>query len=474
MKKFKKILSLGLATILCVLLVPTAFAETRPINIADGCYILTSGLDSSKCLDVSGAGISNGTNIQIWSDNDSFAQMFYITKVNSNWYSIRNIESRKAIDVAGGKQGSGVNVQLYDWNGTDAQLWQFYDAGDGYYHIKNKLGYYLDVSGGRTSNGTNVQVYQSNGTEAQKWKFNLAQGIYKFTTKLNSAKCLDVSGAGTANGTNIQIWSANETSAQFFYITKLSSGWYSIRNIASQKAIDVTGGKPGSGVNVQLYDWNGTDAQLWQFYDVGDGYYYIKNKLGYYLDVSGGQTSDGTNVQVYQSNGTKAQMWKIELADLTKTFFATLLVNLQLDGVFFYENPLDKLALYFKQFNHGAKYDIKRESSWNNLFADVAYPGFNGVFLFDKRILTPEQLGNIIYGLTGRLLGFSDKTIYQGGGYAASGTKYLHDASRYYGDSAVDHEFISIGIGMSSKIPTIDLDLSEIPSWILKLAKYIL
>lgn len=473
-----------LKQILCVILVlatlfalpmPTAFAAEYGY-LPDGCYTLTSGLDDSKCLDVSGAGIDNGTNIQIWSANGSVAQMFYITRINSGWYSIRNIDSRKAVDVAGGDSRSGVNVQLYDWNGTDAQLWQFYNAGSGCYYIKNKLGYYLDVSGGQAQDGTNVQVYEGNATNAQKWKFTPSQGIYTFTSRLNNTTRLDVDSAGTANETNIQVWTANETLAQMFLVSKVpNSDWYSIRNVNSQKALDVAGGVSESGVNVQLYDWNGTDAQLWQFYDAGNGYYYVKNKLGYYLDVSGGQTGNGTNVQVYEGNATNAQMWKLELADLTPSLFKTILVNLQTDNVFFDEqHPINKLGFYYKYFNHNAKYDIKREGCWNNLFTDIAYPGFNGVILFNGWIITPEQLGNILYGLTGRLLGFSDKTIYQGGGFAASGSKYLNDASKYYGDSAMDHEFISIGIGLSSNTPTIDLDLGAVPSWILDLAKSIL
>ncbi len=303
----------------------------------------------------------------------------------------------------------------------------------------------------------------------------LPDGCYTLTSGLSNSKCLDVSGARIDNGTNIQVWSANDSVAQMFYITRESSGWYSIRNIESRKAVDVAGGVSESGVNVQLYDWNGTDAQLWQFYDAGNGYYYIKNKLGYYLDVCGGQTGDGTNVQVYKGNATNAQMWKLELADLTPSLLKTILVNFQTDSVLFDgQHPISRLDFYYKNFNHKAKYDIKRKDCWNNLFTDVAYPGFKGVILFNEWIITPEQLGNILYGLAGRLLGFSDKTIYQGGGFAASGSKYLDDASKYYGDSAIDHEFISIGIGLSSKDPTIDLDLGEVPSWVLDLAKSIL
>lgn len=478
MKKLKQVLCVWLTiTVFVVVCIPPVFASaTNSVNLANCCFTISSALSNSKCLDVSNAGIDNGTNIQIWSTNATFAQIFYISKFDSEWYSIKNIGSNKVLDVAGGKTGSGVNVQLYSWNQTAAQLWKFYDAGNGYYYIKNKLGYYLDVSGGRSDNGTNVQVYQFNGTNSQKWKLTPSDGIYSFTSALNNSKCLDVSNAGTENHTNIQLWTSNNTLAQKFYITKVDSEWFSIRNVSSQKALDVTGGVRKSGVNVQLYDWNKSDAQLWKFYSAGNGYYYIQNKLGYYLDVTGGNTADGTNVQVYQCNRTKSQMWKIELVDLTQELFSNILVNFQLDLFFSDIHPLEKLASYYQKFNHGAKYDIKVKDCWNNLFSNVAYPGFSGVILFNGIAITPEQFGNIIYGLAGNILGFSDMTIYQGGGYAASGSKYLNDASKYYGDSAMDHEFISMGIKISNK-PTDAagyIDLSDVPDWILDLARYML
>ncbi|MBR4027041.1 MAG: RICIN domain-containing protein [Lachnospiraceae bacterium] len=480
-KNVRKIMSIILVVIFLFEVIISSisvFAAER-VNITEGCYIFASGLNNSKCLDVSGMGVDNGTNLQIWSSNKTDAQMFYVTEVNGNsgWYSIQNIYSRKALDVTEGISRSGINVQLYEWNGSDAQLWQFYNAGNGYYYIKNKLGYYLDVSGGFTADGTNVQVHEWNGTNAQKWKIVPSQGIYSLISGVSNSKCLDISGMSMDNGTNIQIWSVNNTGAQMFYINQESSGWYSIRTIASksEKVIDVTGGVKGSGVNVQLHDWNGSDAQLWQFYDAGNGYYYIKNKLGYYLDVSGGFSKEGTNVQVHEWNGTKAQMWKLQLVDLTETIMESVLISLYKDGVFYKEDPLDKLLYYYENFNHGAKYDVKVRKCWDNLFKSITYPGSkdgsNGVILYDGQVVTPEHMGNIIYGFTGNTLGFCDKLIYQGGGYAANGANDLNNPLKYYGDSEIDHKFISIGIKKLGKTPTIDLDLSQVPSMILNLAK---
>lgn len=430
-------------------------------DIAMSCYTFTPGVSNSQRLDVSGGNFSNGTNVQTWSANGTISQMFYVVPERSGWYRICNIISQKVIDVAGGDMRSGTNVQIYDWNGTDAQLWRFRDAGNGYYYIENKSGFFLDVGGGGTTDGTNVQIYEGNRTSAQKWKLEPCEGIYTFISGLSSSKCMDVFNGSFDNGSNIHLWSTNNTAAQRFLVKKESSGWYSILNIASGKAIDVCSAKVGSGVNVQLYDYNKTDAQLWKFYSAGNGYYYIQNKLGYYLDVNTGNTADGTNIQVYDGNGTAAQKWKLCAADLTENMFTTLMVDLYEKGLTYQNDPLGKLIFYFQNFRTGSIYDIKNANVWNNLFPEIEYPGFQGVILYDNIFMTPEQLGNYIYGFSGRLLGFSDRTIYQGGGYAASGKTYLSDPSNYYGDSAIDHEYIRRGIERTGKNGTIDVDISR-------------
>lgn len=486
MNRSKKTLSIILIIpILFIILLPIKVDAAGVVYLPEGCYTFSTQLDESKKIDVKGSNIENKTNIQLWTGNNTDAQIYYITHIKSGWYSIRNLKSRKAIDVAGGVKGSGINVQLYEWNGTDAQLWRFISLGNGYFGIQNKMGYCLDVSGGKTENGNNIQVYQWNNTASQKWKITPSDGIYTFKSALNAGKCVDVNAAATDNGTNIHLWSQNNTVAQSFYISQYNGSWYSIINIASGKAIDVAGGVKGNRVNVQLYDWNKTDAQLWKFISTDDGYYYIQNKLGYYLDVNNGETRDGTNIQVYQGNGTASQKWKIIPTDVTQKINQYVLTNLYQDSAVYtssaYEN-LEKLGFYFRNFNHSKKYDIKQESCWNKMFLDIKHPrscGVKnaeccGVFKYNNMFITPEQLGNIIYGLSGSILGFSPRTIYQGGGFAANGTKYINNESMYYGDSPMDHEFISIGIKMVTPKNSIDIDISTVPSWILNLAKYIL
>lgn len=519
MKFIQKVLAAMLAVAFSFgMYLPFANAVDAKISneIFDGCWTITSKLGEAFRLDVAGgvngANPANKTNIQIWKANDEGAQKFYITRVNSGWYSIRHFNTRKAIDVTDGKRGQGVNVQLYDWNGTDSQLWRFYDAGENYYYIQNKLGYYLDVQDRNASNGGNVQVWGLHGGDNQKWMFDSIEnwGIYTITPDLDHSKRLDIEGGGSYNGTNIQIWTANNSIAQMFHVARIDPEWVSIRSVNSGKALDVCNGQSGNCVNVQLYDWNGSDAQRWKLGNSGSEYCYIYNKLGSVLDVSGGNTSDGTNVWMYELNGTGSQKWKFESADLTNIINETLrksifrdrviIRNMELYGtipegydyiktiadfdlanseIFYYTVPFPlrglvrdvgyefvqklmrdvgyKFGYLYYNFNHHAKYDVKRKNCWESLFTNIFYPGRDCKFLYEGLSITPEDFGNVLYGYAGSVLlsevDYSDIFLFVGGGYAAT-KRFNFNPLEYYGDDKKDHDYIVQGIKISGRNPT--------------------
>lgn len=298
---------------------------SQKITVNDGCAAITKGYycfntkaGSQFMLDVTGNATSDGSNIQIYQNNGSAAQKFYVEPVGNGWYIISNTVPKRCLDVQGASAKSGTNVQLYRYNGSDAQKWRFYSVGGGYYTIMNKIGCYLDVTGGSAKNNTNVQVHTYNGTNAQQWKListrqdytNIADGAYCIKSQVGGNMTLDVTGNGTADGTNIQVYQSNNSIAQKFKIQSTGDGWFKITSPFSGKCLDVQGGSPKSGTNVQLYSYNGSDAQKWRFYSEGDCFV-IKNKLGCYLDVDGGKNKNGTNVLVYTKNGSNAQKWKI-------------------------------------------------------------------------------------------------------------------------------------------------------------------
>lgn len=293
------------------------------VEINEGYYSLNTKLAPDMMLDVAGNGAVDGANVQICASNGTGAQKFYVRKVGNGWYELDNTYPRKCLDVAGvDNYKNGANVQIYRHNGTDAQRWRFYRAQEGYYFIMNQRGRYLDVSGANKKNGANVVIWDKNGSDAQKWRLvktdreyvNIANGLYRISTKVGKRLALDVVGSGAADGTNIQIHGYNDSMAQMFTIKNTDDGWYKIVNPFSGKCLDVAGGGTNNGTNVQLHSENGTSAQKWRFYPAGDGEcLIIKSKAGsaLCLDVAGGGTKNGTNVAVWEQNGSAAQKWEL-------------------------------------------------------------------------------------------------------------------------------------------------------------------
>ena len=194
-------------------------------------YTITSALNKKYVLDISGASKKNGTNIQIYSSNNSAAQKFNFerTDAGSNFAGgtfviVSNLDSNKVVDIAGGRKTNGTNVQLYSFNNSGAQKYSIkYDGNTGYYVITNvNSGKVLDVSGAKMVNGRNVQQYQSNNSLAQRWKIiKNKDNTYTIASALDSSYVLDVKGGSKNNGANIQIYKTNGSKAQKFTFKKV-------------------------------------------------------------------------------------------------------------------------------------------------------------------------------------------------------------------------------------------------------------
>lgn len=65
--------------------------------------------------------------------------------------------------------------------------------------------------------------------------------------------------------------------------------------------------------------------------------------------------------------------------------------------------------------------------------------------------MAPQLMGNILYGYTGRAIGFSAVTLYWGGGVANKHSIIhpdLTNPDEYYGDSRDDHNKIELGYNL--------------------------
>ena len=115
--------------------------------------------------------------------------------------ALRNVGSARCLDVTGASQTSGTQVQIWDCNGQSNQQWTLTSAGELRVY-GNKC---LDVYNQSAADGAQVQIYDCNGQNNQKWRLNSDGSI----TAVGANKCLDVPNYSTANGVKLQIWSCS-------------------------------------------------------------------------------------------------------------------------------------------------------------------------------------------------------------------------------------------------------------------------
>ncbi|MFE0849855.1 carbohydrate-binding protein, partial [Streptomyces rochei] len=124
-------------------------ARTGPVRGVNG-----------KCLDVDNAGTADGTEVQLWSCNQSSAQAWTVAGDGT----LRALG--KCLDVSGGGSADGTRVQLWTCNGTGAQKWAAQPDGA----VRNpQSGKCLDASGGTWNDGTPVHLWTCHTGPNQKW-----------------------------------------------------------------------------------------------------------------------------------------------------------------------------------------------------------------------------------------------------------------------------------------------------------------
>ena len=333
-------------------------------DIKNGTYTLSSGKDNQKVIDLSGGSIKNGSNIWLYTANNTAAQKWRFIKGPDGYYTIAlSSNNNYVLDISGGVFANSSNVQLYIRNNSLAQKWKLIKDENGYYTIlsyNNK--YALDINGGSTANETNIQIYQSNNTIAQKFLLNrettgtktIDQGLYYIDTN-DSINSINL----TTN--NVNVTNKDNSSTQRWYIKYLTNGYYTIRSYDNGYALTVNDKREGTNVTYSSYNeslsqqwvisknndetytmisrYNGYNLDISnnnlivkdesnettqkfkinKVQDYGtktieDGYYFINSKLDNKrsIDISGGIIKENQNVQLYASNSSYAQKWFVK------------------------------------------------------------------------------------------------------------------------------------------------------------------
>lgn len=161
----------------------TDFAGT-PVEPVEGAVMQNGGVfmlknvGSGLYLDVAEAKAENQTNVQQWGANaaqDNNSWKLVESGQNDGYYYLYSMldgGDRFLLDVEYAKAADNTNISIYEDTDSDAQLYKFQDLGNGTFAILTKVSSdrsAVTVADASTANGGNVVEFTYTGKSSQKW-----------------------------------------------------------------------------------------------------------------------------------------------------------------------------------------------------------------------------------------------------------------------------------------------------------------
>ena len=136
-----------------------------------GTYVVRPASDPSLALDVYGASLANGANVQAWGFSDGGNQKWRLSPAAGGAFAVTNCLSGKALDVQGGSATPGANVEQFSPNGGANQRWRVTYRPGGWVLVSElDSSLVLTLSGGAAS-GSNAVVDRDSGAADQRFTF---------------------------------------------------------------------------------------------------------------------------------------------------------------------------------------------------------------------------------------------------------------------------------------------------------------
>lgn len=155
-----------------IILSPFAGGSPPPGGISPTTWYSVVNKTSGKCVDARSSGTANGTPIQQYTCNNTFAQHFLFQPASDGYVRINNRNnSAQVIDVSEVSTADRAPIHLWSYVGGGNQQWLPVSEGGGYYHfVARHSGKCLDVPGSSTADSVQLIQYTCNGTGAQSFR----------------------------------------------------------------------------------------------------------------------------------------------------------------------------------------------------------------------------------------------------------------------------------------------------------------
>ena len=316
---------------------PTPVRPTGAVMDTSVKYMFKN-VGSEKYLEVASGTAENGANVQQWGA-DGFAthNSWKLIDAGDGYYYIRSyVGDGKTyfLDLENGKQDNGTNIGIWQDTQSDAQLFKFVDNGDGSYTITTKVTEdksCLAVASDSTESGANIVQWTCNGKDSQKWiaeidtikdGVELDENACYMLKNVNSGLYMEVKDGAAQAGATVQQWGANGASAHnVWHVKAVNWGYYYVYSALGDGesfVLHVNNGSNAAPLTIEAN--NKQSMQYFKFVDNEDGTYTIVTRASKDLscvEVAGAATNGGAVVQQWEWNDHDCQKWVLEKVDYT-------------------------------------------------------------------------------------------------------------------------------------------------------------
>lgn len=219
-------------------------------------------------------------------------------------YYIVNQNSGMAVDLPNGKLDEGTNIQQWERNGSWAQQWRIISVDKDYCRIVSvgDESMCMAVAENSAADGVNIELQKYSGKPNQLFRLVKSGLDYGIVSKCSEDKGgLDVYEWSKENGGNINQWNYWEGGCQLWSLLPVhpavTDGSYTVRNVSSGLYMFNMKGKivqfNAEGISVQLDVFGNMpftlNDQIWSFTRLSDGSYSIRDKREKALTSNEGQ-----------------------------------------------------------------------------------------------------------------------------------------------------------------------------------------
>ena len=182
-------------------------------NVGDDFYAYITNIAAGKHL------TNDGINVSMRSDTGKADQVWHFQRQSDNSYKVISCLNGKILDVANAGRVDGTNLDVYESNETWAQRWYICGEQESYCFRAQCGELVINIPNGSTADGENVQMWTYNGGSAQQFsiqKVNMCSGVtldYSNKTLLGIGVTTQLTGAVLpADATNKALfWSSSNT-----------------------------------------------------------------------------------------------------------------------------------------------------------------------------------------------------------------------------------------------------------------------